>query len=82
MQFSMVTLNYAFSESTISYNRLTECIKIKSNEPTSAHWYDLKDFSKLVYLQALQNDIGIGQFVRQSRGLASSGKAKEIVIDL
>lgn len=78
LKFSMVNLEQELSENGDFYNRLTECNKIKPNEPTSAHWYDKGDFNKLVYMQGAQQDIGLGEFVRQFRGLSSSGKAKSI----
>lgn|GEM_PF-2164350 len=76
--FSMVTGDEENAESGVSYNRLGECQKIKPNEPTSAHWYSTDDFNKLVFLQGSQNDIELGRFVRQFRGLSSSAKAKQI----
>jgi hypothetical protein len=81
LKISMVNPDSESAESSESddfYNRLAECQKIKPNEPTSAHWYDRNDFVKLVYLQGAQNDIALGKFVRQFRGLSSTGKAKSI----
>ena len=82
MQFTMVTFDNAVEESTTFYNSLSECQKIRPNEPTSAHWYDSGDYEKLVYLQGDQNDIELGKFVRQFRGLSSTGKAKVITSQL
>jgi hypothetical protein len=78
LKLSMVNLDQELSESDYSYNRLSECKKIKPNEPTSAHWYNQGDFNKLVYLQGAQHDLELGKFVRQFRGLSSTGKAKSI----
>ncbi len=78
IQFTMLTFDDELKKSAVFYNRLSECQKIKPNEPTSAHWYDRSDFNKLVYLQCAQNDIELGKFVRQFRGLSSTGKAKAI----
>jgi hypothetical protein len=78
MEFTMLTFDAEPEESTDFYNSLSECQKIKPNEPTSAHWYDDGDFKKLVYLQGAQNDIELGKFVRKFRGLTSTGKAKAI----
>jgi len=78
LKFSMVNLDSTLSESDDSYERLGECKKIKPNEPTSAYWYDQGDFYKLVYMQGTQNDIPLGKFVQQFRGLSSSSKAKSI----
>lgn len=82
MQFTMVNLENELEETAIFYNSLSECQKIKPNEPTSAHWYDSSDYEKLVYLQGAQNDIELGKFVRQFRGLTSTGKAKAITSQL
>jgi len=78
LKVSMVNLDQELSESDVFYNRLANCNKIMPNEPTSAHWYDRGDFNKLVYMQGAQHDIPIGIFVRQFRGLSSTGKAKSI----
>jgi hypothetical protein len=78
MQFTMLTFEDESEETTIFYKRLGDCLKIKPNEPTSAHWYDSGDFEKLVYMQGAQNDIFLGEFVRQFKGLSSTGKAKAI----
>ena len=80
--FTMLTADEESEENAIFYNRLSDCLKIKPNEPTSAHWYGSGDFNKLVYLQAQQNDIELGKFVRQFRGLSSTGKAKVITSQL
>jgi hypothetical protein len=82
MQFTMVNLENELEETAIFYNSLSECQKIRPNEPTSAHWYDSGDYEKLVYLQGDQNDIELGKFVRQFRGLSSTGKAKVITSQL
>ncbi len=63
--FSMVNPDGELAENDVFYKRLGDCLKIKPNEPTSAHWYNREDFNKLVYLQGSQNDIPIGLFVRQ-----------------
>ena len=81
-QFTLVNLENESEEKAIFYNSLSECQKITPNEPTSAHWYDRGDYEKLVYLQGLQNDIELGKFVRQFRGLSSTGKAKAITSQL
>ncbi len=78
MEFTMLTFEDESEESAIFYKRLGDCQKITPNEPTSAHWYDSGDFEKLVYMQGAQNDIFLGEFVRQFRGLTSTGKAKAI----
>ena len=82
MQFTLVNLENESEETAIFYNSLSECQKIRPNEPTSAHWYDSGDYEKLVYLQGDQNDIELGKFVRQFRGLSSTGKAKIITSQL
>ena len=82
MQFTLVNLENESEETAIFYNSLSECQKIRPNEPTSAHWYDSGDYEKLVYLQGDQNDIELGKFVRQFRGLSSTGKAKVITSQL
>ena len=82
MQFTLVNLENELEETAIFYNSLSECQKIRPNEPTSAHWYDSGDYEKLVYLQGDQNDIELGKFVRQFRGLSSTGKAKVITSQL
>jgi phage/plasmid primase-like uncharacterized protein len=40
--------------------------------------YDPGDFEKLVYFHGSQNDIPLGEFVRQFKGLSSTSKAKQI----
>ena len=82
MQFTLINLEDESEETAIFYNSLSACQKIKPNEPTSAHWYDSGDYEKLVYLQGAQNDIELGKFVRQFRGLSSTGKAKAITSQL
>jgi hypothetical protein len=82
MEFTLINLEDESEESAIFYNSLSECRKIKPNEPTSVHWYDSGDYEKLVYLQGSQNDIELGKFVRQFRGLSSTGKAKAITSQL
>ena len=76
--FSMINQDSKISESEVFYKKVSDCQKIKPNEPTSAHWYDCNDFKKLVYLQGAQNDIPLGEFVRQFKGLSASAKAKTI----
>ena len=78
MEFTLINLEDESEENAIFYKRLGDCLKIKPNEPTSAHWYDSGDFEKLVYMQGAQNDIFLGEFVRQFKGLSSTGKAKAI----
>ena len=82
MEFTLINLEDELEETAVFYNSLSECQKITPNEPTSAHWYDSGDYEKLVYLQGAQNDIELGKFVRQFRGLSSTGKAKAITSQL
>jgi DNA topoisomerase VI subunit A len=82
IEFTMLTFDDESEETATFYNSLSECQKIRPNEPTSAHWYDSGDYEKLVYLQGDQNDIELGKFVRQFRGLSSTGKAKVITSQL
>ena len=82
MQFTLINLEDELEETAVFYNSLSECQKITPNEPNSAHWYDSGDYEKLVYLQGAQNDIELGKFVRQFRGLSSTGKAKAITSQL
>jgi len=77
-KFSMLNFDDESQESVIFYKRLSNCRKIRPNEPTSAHWYEREDFNKLIYLQGAQHDIPLGEFIRQFKGLASTGKAKTI----
>jgi hypothetical protein len=78
LKLSMVNFKPELAESDVFYNQVSNCQKIKPNEPTSVHWYGSGDFNKLVYLQGSQNDIPLGEFVRQFKGLSSTGRAKAI----
>ncbi|MFA5924726.1 MAG: ATP-binding protein [Methylococcaceae bacterium] len=78
IEFTMLTFEEESEKSDVFYKKIADCQKIKPNEPTSAHWYGRGDFNKLVYLQGTQNDIPIGEFVRQFKGLSACAKAKTI----
>lgn len=66
------TLGFYFEEECREFG------KFRSNEPTSAHWYDFNDFQRLAYLSGTQTGIGIRDFVRQFRGLVGTAKLKAV----
>ena len=76
--FSMVNADEENAENYDSYNRLGECQKIMPNDPTNIHCYNTGEYNKLTYLLGTQNDMPLGQLVRQFDGLTSTSKAKRI----
>jgi DNA topoisomerase VI subunit B len=47
-------------------------------DPTSAHWYDLRSFERLVFSYIRKRDLPVGEFVRTFAGLTSTRKAKSV----
>ena len=78
LKLCMVNFDQELSESGFSYNKLSDCKKIKPNDPTNVHCYDQDGFHKLFYIFGEQRDMPLGQFVRQFDGLTSTSKAKKI----
>jgi hypothetical protein len=81
-EITKITSDDENSKSDDFYQKVANCLKIKPNAPTSAHWYDIPAFVKLVFLQGDQHDITIRDFVMQFDGLSSTGKAKKITSQL
>src|SRR5215218_1311898 len=57
--------------------------KYRPDDPTSAHWYTVADFERLVHsyighARKGGEDLPLGKFVRQFKGLSATAKAKAV----